>query len=67
MRYLAQLLVPALIVVAVVYLLAHTKRGQDENRDGSDGSDNGTFVLILVVGAVVAVLSFFLMQALLTS
>ncbi|MGE0622274.1 MAG: hypothetical protein AB7I04_03085 [Pseudomonadales bacterium] len=66
MRYLAQLLVPALIVVAVVYLLANTKRGQDESRDGGNGSDSGTFVLILVVGATVAVLSFFLMQALLT-
>jgi len=65
MRYLAQLLVPALIVVAVVYLLANTKRGQDETRNGN-GSDNGTFVLILVVGAIVAVLSFFVMQSLLT-
>ena len=66
MRYLAQLLVPALIIVTVVYLLARTKRGQDETREGADGSDNGTFLLILVVGATVAVLSFFVMQAVLT-
>jgi hypothetical protein len=66
MRYLTQLLVPALIVVTVVYLLANTKRGQDETRNSNGGSDNGTFVLILVVGAIVAVLSFFLMQSLLT-
>ena len=66
MRYLAQFLVPALIVVVVVYLLAHTKRGQDEARDGNASSDSGTFVLILVVGAAVAVLSFFLVQAVLT-
>lgn len=66
MRYLAQLLVPALIIVTVVYLLARTKRGQDETREGTDGSDNGTFLLILVVGATVAVLSFFVMQAVLT-
>lgn len=63
MRYLVQFLVPALIIVVVVYLLAKTKRGQDEAADGEQrGSDTATFVLILVVGATVAVLSFFLMQ-----
>lgn len=65
MRYLAQLLVPALIVVVVVYLLARTKRGQDEAREAGDGSENGTFVMILVIGAAVAVLAFFAMQAVL--
>ncbi len=64
MRYLVQFLVPALIVVVVVYLLARTKRGQDEADNGdSQSSDTGTFILILVVGATVAVLSFFVMQA----
>jgi hypothetical protein len=63
MRYMVQFLVPALIVVTVVYLLARTKRGQDEADEGTDdGSDTGTFILILVVGATVAVLSFFLLQ-----
>ena len=63
MRYLVQFLVPALIVVVVVYLLARTKRGQDEASEGTgQSSDTGTFILILVVGATVAVLSFFLMQ-----
>lgn len=64
MRYLVQFIVPALIVVVVVYLLARTKRGQDEaDNGGTQSSDTGTFVLILVVGATVAVLSFFVMQA----
>lgn len=64
MRYLVQFLVPALIVVVVVYLLARTKRGQDEAGNGdSASSDTGTFILILVVGATVAVLSFFVLQA----
>lgn len=64
MRYLVQFLVPALIVVVVVYLLARTKRGQDEADNGDrQSSDTGTFILILVVGATVAVLSFFVMQA----
>jgi hypothetical protein len=63
MRYMVQFLVPALIVVTVVYLLARTKRGQDEADEGTDaGSDTGTFILILLVGATVAVLSFFLLQ-----
>ncbi|TNF86488.1 MAG: hypothetical protein EP301_08495 [Gammaproteobacteria bacterium] len=63
MRYLVQFLVPALIVLVVVYLLAKTKRGQDEAAEGTgERSDTGTFILILVVGATVAVLSFFLMQ-----
>jgi len=64
MRYLVQFLVPGLIVVVVVYLLARTKRGQDEaNESGEGASDTGTFILILVVGATVAILSFFLLQA----
>ncbi len=63
MRYLVQFLVPALIVVVVVYLLARTKRGQDEASEGSaERSDTGMFIFILVVGATVAVLSFFLLQ-----
>lgn len=64
MRYLVQFLVPALIVVVVVYLLARTKRGQDEASENTgESSDTGTFILILVVGASLAVLSFFLMQS----
>ena len=64
MRYMVQFLVPGLIVVMVVYLLARTKRGQDEaNADDAGNSDTGTFILILVVGASVALLSFFVLQA----
>ena len=71
---MVQFLIPALIVVGVVYLLVRTKRGQDEalyerNHESADdsagSSDTGTFILILVVGATVAVLSFFLLQAVL--
>ena len=79
---MVQFLIPALIVVGVVYLLVRTKRGQDEalyernhersherNHESTDdsagSSDTGTFILILVVGATVAVLSFFLLQAVL--
>ena len=63
MRYMVQFLVPALIILGVVYLLVRTKRGQDEaSEDSGESSDTGTFILILVVGATVAVLSFFLLQ-----
>ena len=64
MRYLVQFLVPALIILVVVYLLARTKRGQDESSGNAGASsDTGTFILILVVGATVAILSFFVLQA----
>lgn len=66
MRYLAQFLVPALIILGVVYLLVRTKRGQDESTaEGENSSDNGMFALILVVGATVAILSFFVMETVL--
>ena len=65
MRSLIQFLVPALILVVVVYLLGRTRRGNSGSSDQAADSDTGTFVLILVVGAVVAVLSFFVMQAIL--
>jgi hypothetical protein len=48
-----------------VYLLGRTRRGNSGSSDQAADSDTGTFVLILVVGAVVAVLSFFVMQAIL--
>lgn len=66
MRYLAQFLVPALIILTVVYLLARTKRGQDESEEGAPTSDTGTFITILVVGAAVAVAAFFVMGAILS-
>jgi hypothetical protein len=62
MRYLMQFLVPALILVTVVYLLGRTRRAGDQE---PGQSDTGTFILILVVGAAVAVLSFFVLQAVL--
>ena len=60
MRYLIQFLVPALVLVAVVYLLGRTRRAGDAQ---AGSGDTGTFMLILVVGAAVAVLSFFVLQA----
>ena len=51
MRYLFQFLVPALIFVGVVFAVTRTRRSSGPESD--DGT--GTFLVILVVGAVVAV------------
>lgn len=53
MRYLVQFIIPVLLVLAVVYLVLRRQRasGSDEPHERSD---TGWFVVILVVGAVVA-------------
>lgn len=58
MRYLLQLIVPALIFVVV--LVALTRR----RREPSGGSDTGTFLGILAISAVVAVATAWLMVSL---
>ena len=57
MRYLIQFAVPALIFLGVVY--AVTRRRQPGS--GHDGGA-GVFLTILVIGAVVAVASLFVLQ-----
>ncbi len=57
MRYLVQFLVPALIFVGVVLLLTRQRQpGRSANADRSarSGSDVTAFVVILALGAVVA-------------
>ena len=49
MRYLVQFLIPALIVVVVVYMAARVKRGPGEADAESTSNDTATFILILVV------------------
>ena len=56
MRYLIQLIIPALIFVGVVYLLGR-RRAQRPNQDSANprgASDTGAFLTILALGAVVA-------------
>ena len=50
MRYLVQFLIPALIFLGVVYIVTKKKRAQT-----GDDDPNNTFLVILVIGAVVAV------------
>lgn len=55
MRYVIQLLIPALIFVGVVYLLTRQRRrDRVESADPAAGSDTVAFIVILALGAVVA-------------
>ncbi len=56
MRYLLQFLIPALIFVAVVYVLSRGRRGEpSESGEASRGlSDTAAFIATLLVSAVVA-------------
>ncbi|NOX52637.1 MAG: hypothetical protein GXP16_19205 [Gammaproteobacteria bacterium] len=58
MRYLVQFLVPALIFLGVVYMV--TKRKRHPNHEQDDGA--GMFLIILVIGAVIAVATLFVLQ-----
>jgi len=54
MRYLVQFLIPALIFVAVVYLLTRGRRDRRGEAAAQGGSDTAAFIAILAVSAVVA-------------
>lgn len=58
MRYLVQFLIPALIFLGVVYVVTKKKRAQSEDDD-----TRNTFLVILVIGAVVAVAILFAIPA----
>ena len=67
MRYLMQLLIPALIFIAVVYLVMRARRSrsvdQQTNAEDDDG-DKGMLILIIVAGAMVVVGVVFALQSL---
>ena len=58
MRYLIQFVIPALIFLGVVY--AVTQRKRQPHAEESDGA--GIFITILVIGAVIAVATLFVLQ-----
>jgi len=58
MRYLIQFVIPALIFLGVVY--AVTRRKRHPNHEQDDGA--AVFLTILVIGAVVAVATLFVLQ-----
>ena len=57
-RYLIQFVIPALIFFGVIYAVTRRKRQPSGEQD--DGS--ATFLTILVIGAVVAVATLFVLQ-----
>ncbi len=59
-RYLIQFVIPALIFLGVVYAVTRHRRRQASG-DGDDTA--GTYLAILVIGAVVAVATPFVLQA----
>ena len=66
MRYLIQFVVPALIVAGVVYLLGHRRNG-DNQRQAQQASgarsDTGTVLVILALGAAVAIATVLTLQS----
>lgn len=61
MRYLIQLIIPALIFIGVVYLLGRQRdRAPDKE---SRSSDVAAFLIILALGAIVAVATAFALQS----
>jgi ABC-type xylose transport system permease subunit len=62
MRYLVQLIIPVLIIVTVMFVVARNRRRRDEAGEQSD-SEKGTFIFILVIGALVTVAVVVAMQS----
>jgi len=58
LRYLIQFVIPALIFLGVIYAVTRRKRQPHHEQD--DGS--ATFLAIIVIGAVVAVATLFVLQ-----
>ncbi|MAT83039.1 MAG: hypothetical protein CMD39_02005 [Gammaproteobacteria bacterium] len=65
MRYLVQLLIPALIFAGVLYALTRQRRGGARSESAAGDSDTGAFLVILVVSGAVALGTAWLMLELL--
>ena len=59
MRYLVQFVIPALIFIGVVYAFSRRQRAPASDHDDT----SSIFLTILVIGAVVAVATLFILQA----
>jgi uncharacterized membrane protein len=67
MRYVIQLLIPALLFAGVVYLLMRQRRGSTQARTaGEPRSETAAFLVILTLGAVVALAAAYVLQTVLT-
>ena len=63
MRYLAQLIIPTLIFICVV-AFATSRRRKQQQSGTQESSDLGSFIAILVVGAIAAVAIAWITQSL---
>ncbi len=65
MRYLVQLLIPTLILLGVIWVIARSRRGAARGAagDGNEILSTPAFLLILVIGAALAVALLFAMGA----
>jgi hypothetical protein len=67
MRHLVQFIVPMLIFVGVVWLLGRRRRAEAAQRADDRPpreSDTGAFLVILSLGAAVAIVAFLALQSL---
>jgi heme/copper-type cytochrome/quinol oxidase subunit 2 len=55
MRYLAQLIIPILIFIAVALFANRRRRRRAEHGDAGQASESAAFIAILTVGAIAAI------------
>ena len=55
MRHIVQFVIPALIVLGLVYALVRTRRSAPKADESGDALSDAGIVLIVLVGAVLAV------------
>ena len=55
MRYIVQFLIPALIVLGLAYAFVRARRSVPKTDDGSAPLSDGGIVLVVLIGAVLAV------------
>lgn len=55
MRHIVQFVIPALIVLGLVYALVRTRRSAPNANESGDALSDAVIVLIVLVGAVLAV------------
>ena len=68
MRYLVQFLIPALILLGVIWAISRSRRGRTTNARSASGESNEllstpAFLLVLVIGAALTVALLFAMGA----
>lgn len=65
MRYLVQLLIPALILLGVIWVISRSRRGaaRSASGEGNELLSTPAFLLVLVIGAALTVALLFAMGA----